>query len=363
MEVEMAPTMSLARENTDVSVCSDESDDFQAFFDFTSTGSWPATSWTPLSPPPSGNSSPKRETDSAETCDLPSFNFMKTEEESDISTFWCSSLRSNSIEDDDFDLSRTDSSDASLPVFELSTEHVPLLDIFSESLNTDLLGGSVTSLFGGSSDATSKPVAEEDEDEDVDVVTVTEDDSKVNLAQGLKRKAEEESESSAKRQCVEAETFSLLPSVSMFDSPFTPEVETPLMSPMTSLSFSGSEVSDIFPSVPASKPHFSARAEIKDISSMSSEEAKRTIHNVLERRRRNDLKDSFTILRDHIPCDGDRQQKANTQVLILRRAAEYIMELRRHEADVDAEKRRLLAEHDALAQRLRSLQAAKAARA
>ncbi|XP_064625000.1 transcriptional regulator Myc-1-like [Lineus longissimus] len=58
-------------------------------------------------------------------------------------------------------------------------------------------------------------------------------------------------------------------------------------------------------------------------------EEKRAQHNVLERKRRNDLKFSFFGLRDQIP-DLERQERA-PKVMILRKASDYIIGLRREQ--------------------------------
>lgn len=54
----------------------------------------------------------------------------------------------------------------------------------------------------------------------------------------------------------------------------------------------------------------------------SDDEARRASHNVLERKRRNDLKNSFDVLRSRIP-ELEENQRA-PKVIILRKATEYI---------------------------------------
>ncbi|XP_060901477.1 transcriptional regulator Myc-B-like [Labrus mixtus] len=75
-------------------------------------------------------------------------------------------------------------------------------------------------------------------------------------------------------------------------------------------------------------------------------EDKRRTHNVLERQRRNELKMSFLALRDEIPAleKNDRAAK----VVILKKAAEYIEEVKEHE-------RRLLTTKEELRRRSREL--------
>ncbi|ESO88258.1 hypothetical protein LOTGIDRAFT_88480, partial [Lottia gigantea] len=81
---------------------------------------------------------------------------------------------------------------------------------------------------------------------------------------------------------------------------------------------------------------------------------KRTLHNVLERRRRNDLKDSFYVLRDHVP-ELDSKEKA-PKVLILRKASEYIHSLRRTDNKNTREISALRQKNEALRKKLAMLQ-------
>jgi hypothetical protein len=71
-------------------------------------------------------------------------------------------------------------------------------------------------------------------------------------------------------------------------------------------------------------------------------EQRRALHNVLERKRRNDLKDSFQVLRGQIPELKDNQRAP--RVTILRKAAEYIKQIREEDEDLQTrmakEKRR-----------------------
>lgn len=74
----------------------------------------------------------------------------------------------------------------------------------------------------------------------------------------------------------------------------------------------------------------------------SDEEQKRASHNILERKRRNDLKTSFQTLRSHIPELEDNQRAP--KVTILRKATEFIDEITVRNDDLqrqfDQEKRR-----------------------
>ena len=67
----------------------------------------------------------------------------------------------------------------------------------------------------------------------------------------------------------------------------------------------------------------------------SEEDARRASHNVLERKRRNDLKNSFDILRMGIP-DLEENVRA-PKVVILRKAVEYIKSLQTTDKKYDNE--------------------------
>ena len=77
------------------------------------------------------------------------------------------------------------------------------------------------------------------------------------------------------------------------------------------------------PAVPRRKRHGKrqSRLGLQD-GNESDEEARRASHNVLERKRRNDLKNSFDILRMGIPDLEDNVRAP--KVVILRKAVEYI---------------------------------------
>ncbi|KAK2822889.1 hypothetical protein Q5P01_022954 [Channa striata] len=79
--------------------------------------------------------------------------------------------------------------------------------------------------------------------------------------------------------------------------------------------------------------------------SEDSEDRRRT-HNVLERQRRNELKMSFLALRDEVPAVAKNDKAA--KVAILKKATEFIVELKKDE-------RRLLTSKDELKKRSRAL--------
>ncbi|KAF3698541.1 Transcriptional regulator Myc-B [Channa argus] len=75
-------------------------------------------------------------------------------------------------------------------------------------------------------------------------------------------------------------------------------------------------------------------------------EDRRKTHNVLERQRRNELKMSFLALRDEVPAVAKNDKAA--KVVILKKATEFVVELRKDE-------RRLLTTKDELRKRSREL--------
>ena len=88
-------------------------------------------------------------------------------------------------------------------------------------------------------------------------------------------------------------------------------------------------------------------------SNESDEEARRASHNVLERKRRNDLKNSFDILRMRIP-DLEENQRA-PKVVILRKAVDYIGQLKINQKRMDDEYNRQNLRHRRLMERLATL--------
>lgn len=82
-------------------------------------------------------------------------------------------------------------------------------------------------------------------------------------------------------------------------------------------------------------------------------EYKRTTHNVLERKRRNDLKSSFQLLRMNVP-DIKENEKA-PKVTILKKAGEYIREVRRDQDKLVAELARQKQRHEALVKQYNAL--------
>jgi len=80
---------------------------------------------------------------------------------------------------------------------------------------------------------------------------------------------------------------------------------------------------------------------------------KRSQHNILERKRRNDLKYSFDLLRDHVPELHTTEK--SPKVVILRKATDYILSLRHQEKRNTRELVELSRRREELQRRLRQL--------
>jgi len=74
-----------------------------------------------------------------------------------------------------------------------------------------------------------------------------------------------------------------------------------------------------------------------------SQAEKRAHHNMLERKRRDHIKDSFVSLRDSVPALQGEKTKQSSRAQILKKAAEYIQFMRRknsaHQHDIEDLKR------------------------
>ncbi|KAI4788383.1 hypothetical protein KUCAC02_035887 [Chaenocephalus aceratus] len=101
--------------------------------------------------------------------------------------------------------------------------------------------------------------------------------------------------------------------------------------------------SEVFPFKPLTEKKAPSEPclETPPLSSSDSESAgedlhaRRRTHNVLERNRRNDLKRSFSALREETPAVGHNEKAA--KVLILKTATEFICELREEEGRLERE--------------------------
>ena len=80
---------------------------------------------------------------------------------------------------------------------------------------------------------------------------------------------------------------------------------------------------------------------------------KRAQHNVLERKRRNDLKYSFLRLRDHVPELS--KQERTPKVTILKLSSDYIRSLTARNRKLENERAKLKARHEMLRQKLAAL--------
>ena len=95
-----------------------------------------------------------------------------------------------------------------------------------------------------------------------------------------------------------------------------------------------------------SSPTKESKKDFKRQSSTTSDEegevSKRATHNVLERKRRNDLKTSFHVLREEVPDLKDNERAP--KVTILRKAKDFVDKLRKDEtrllAELSKERRR-----------------------
>jgi hypothetical protein len=84
-------------------------------------------------------------------------------------------------------------------------------------------------------------------------------------------------------------------------------------------------------------------------SSLKGEETKRSHHNVLERKRRDLLKDSFTKLRDSVPTTQPKERVSRAE--ILKQAADFIQARVRQNANARLELDELIRKNQELEQR------------
>lgn len=101
------------------------------------------------------------------------------------------------------------------------------------------------------------------------------------------------------------------------------------------------------------KPINSNKKCVSPRTSDSEENDKRRTHNVLERQRRNELKLSFFALRDQIPDLANNEKAA--KVVILKKATEYVIAIKKTEQRLHAEKEQLRRRKEQLKQRLEQL--------
>ena len=100
--------------------------------------------------------------------------------------------------------------------------------------------------------------------------------------------------------------------------------------------------------------HLNGSRSNSDNEDSPSEGSKRAQHNVLERKRRNDLKSSFSKLRGEIP-ELQSQERA-AKVVILKKSADYIHSLQRTEKHLVGEVNALKKKQERLKRYLNSLQ-------
>lgn len=80
---------------------------------------------------------------------------------------------------------------------------------------------------------------------------------------------------------------------------------------------------------------------------------RRVTHNVLERKRRIDLKKSYEKLRECLPNLENRDK--SPKVVVLRKAAVYIQELAQQDSDLEEQKLVLVGQKHVLIERLKRL--------
>ncbi|XP_062506627.1 transcriptional regulator Myc-1-like isoform X2 [Corticium candelabrum] len=95
------------------------------------------------------------------------------------------------------------------------------------------------------------------------------------------------------------------------------------------------------------------RSSSRNEDSENELESKRTTHNHLERKRRNDLKSSFQGLRMNVPDIKDNEKAP--KVAILKKASEHIMELRKDDERLAAELAKEKQRHEALLKQYNAL--------
>eukprot|EP01136_Pigoraptor_vietnamica_P035505 Opistho-1_new@100833 len=205
---------------------------------------------------------------------------------------------------------------------------------------------------------------EEDEDEEIDVVTVTESGKRKSPAQTLRQPPAKRQKTAAAAHIpmVPAKAPSVVSGVRVpvpaaTSAAAMASVTRPRASSVASSIGMVKPAASPAPVVPVPSPvsdSMSAAAAAQAARQMDTE-AKRNTHNVLERKRRNDLKSSFHQLREAIPELEDNERAP--KVLILKKAGDYIAALRQKDAEVEALKERLRAEGRMLQERLRGVRA------
>lgn len=111
------------------------------------------------------------------------------------------------------------------------------------------------------------------------------------------------------------------------------------------------------PSKKSKKHHYSLSSSLLSSQNSSDSEdfeGKRSAHNVMERQRRNDLKNSLHKLRDCLPSLETHERAP--KVVILAHATEYVVELQKNDAKLMAQCKDLKSKNKLLKDRLEYLQ-------
>jgi Myc proto-oncogene protein len=79
-------------------------------------------------------------------------------------------------------------------------------------------------------------------------------------------------------------------------------------------------------------------------------ETRRHTHNILERKRRNDLKNSYQHLREHVPSLEDNERAPTGQILL--HAVDYINSLKQEQANIGATLAQLKSQNEMLRRKM-----------
>lgn len=161
----------------------------------------------------------------------------------------------------------------------------------------------------------------EDTDEEIDVVSIDKPDLKRKLSEPILKECDDETKLLKRTKSLPNRTGNRFSKRTFDDS----SSDTSTKSTRGGGSNSGSS---------SSNGNASSNGNGED-----SDSDRRASHNVLERKRRNDLKSSFHTLRNYVPSLTSQEKAA--KVVILKKATDYINELRVEEDELSVEKEAL----------------------
>ncbi|XP_049589674.1 myelocytomatosis oncogene homolog [Syngnathus scovelli] len=200
----------------------------------------------------------------------------------------------------------------------------------------NLLGGQETSEV--TSDYYSAGVStysSSDSDEEIDVVTV----GRCSSARQQKQQDEEEERCALRRHHLE---------IQLQHNYAAPRPASP---PPPHSSCNKRSRPSAHHALPSTRHH--QQASWRHPAETENEEERRRTHNVMERQRRNELKNCFVRLRDNVP-ELSRNDKAS-KVVILKKARDCIHGLEEHDRRLHAKRDKLRAKQEQLKARLRQL--------